>query len=271
MNSIPRIGTRGSPLALYQANAVAALLQTRMGVDSQIVVIKTSGDRLGEAPLSEVGGKRLFVKEIEDALLAGDVDLAVHSSKDMPALLPEGLEIGGVLPREDPRDAFVSTRFPRLRELPAGSRVGTSSLRRESQIRATYPRLEVAPLRGNVQTRLRKLDEGQFDAVILAAAGLKRLGLESRITSLLEPEESLPAVGQGALGIECRVERSDLLRLLSVLDDPKTRWCVEAERALSRALAGNCNVPLGGYAIWEGRHVRLRGFVAAPDGSRSIA
>jgi hydroxymethylbilane synthase len=265
------IATRESPLALWQAGHVAERIRARHPeLKVELLGMTTEGDRRLASSLARIGGKGLFVKDLEQALEDGRADIAVHSMKDVPMLLPAGFTIAAITVREDPRDAFVSIRFTSLRELPAGSRVGTSSLRRESQIRASYPRLEVAPLRGNVQTRLRKLDEGQFDAVILAAAGLKRLGLESRITSLLEPEESLPAVGQGALGIECRVERSDLLRFLSVLDDPKTRWCVEAERALSRALAGSCNVPLGGYAIWEGRQLRLRGFVAAPDGSRLV-
>ena len=184
--------------------------------------------------------------------------------------LPAGFHIAAIIAREEPRDAFVSNHFSSLQSLPSGSIVGTSSLRRESQIRARYPELVVKPLRGNVQTRLRKLDEGEFAAIILAAAGLNRLSLQQRITRLLEPEESLPAVGQGALGIECRDDRMELIELLASLEDAQTRCCVEAERSLSRALAGSCNVPLGGYAQLIGDQMRLRGFVAMPDGSRLI-
>ncbi len=265
------IATRKSPLALWQAQHVADRIRAQHpALSIELLAMTTEGDRRLGASLAQVGGKGLFVKELEQALKTGHADVAVHSMKDVPMQLATGFTIAAITAREDPRDAFVSDRFKCLEELPAGSRVGTSSLRRESQLRARNPRLEVAPLRGNVQTRLRKLDEGQFDAVILAAAGLKRLGLESRITRLLEPEESLPAAGQGALGVECRAERNDLIALVAGLDDRQTRWCVEAERALSRALAGSCNVPLGAYASWEARHVRLRGLVAAPDGSRLI-
>jgi hydroxymethylbilane synthase len=265
------IATRKSPLAVWQAGHVAGRIRAlHPAMDIDLLGMTTEGDRRLDSSLARIGGKGLFVKELEQALEACRADIAVHSMKDVPMQLPAGLVIAAITVREDPRDAFVSTRFASLRELPEGSRVGTSSLRRESQLRARYPRLDVSPLRGNVHTRLRKLDEGQFDAVILAAAGLKRLGLAARITSLLEPEESLPAVGQGALGIECRVDREDLLALLAQLDDPATRRCVEAERALSRALAGSCNVPLGGYATCDGGQLRLRGFVAAPDGSRLV-
>lgn len=265
------IATRRSPLALWQARHIAERLRGRHpAIDIELLGMTTEGDRRLGSSLAQIGGKGLFVKELEQALEAGRADIAVHSMKDVPMQLAAGLAIAAVTAREDPRDAFVSPRFASLAALPDGSRVGTSSLRRKSQLRGRYPRLEVSPLRGNVQTRLRRLDEGQFDALILAAAGLKRLGLAARITSLLEPEESLPAVGQGALGIECRVDRRDLLALLAELDDPDTRRCVEAERALSRALAGSCNVPLGGYATYDGGRLRLRGFVAAPDGSRLL-
>ncbi len=266
------IATRESALALWQARHIEARLQALYpGVATRLLGITTQGDRNLEVSLARIGGKGLFVKELEAAIEAGDADIAVHSMKDVPMDLPAGFAIAAVTEREDPRDAFVSNSHPDLQSLPKGSRVGTSSLRRESQLRARFPQLRVEPLRGNVQTRLRKLDEGRYDAVILAAAGLKRLGLGSRITQLLTPEQSLPAVGQGALGIECQANRADLVSLLRPLDHPETRWCVEAERALSRALAGSCQVPLGGYAqATEGR-VRLRGFVASPDGRQMVA
>jgi len=230
----------------------------------------TEGDRIQDRPLAAVGGKGLFVKELELAMQHGRADIAVHSMKDVPMQLPDGFVIAAIPGRDEPRDAFVSNRFTSLRSLPAGSVVGTASLRRQSQIKARYPHLAVQPLRGNVQTRLRRLDEGRFAAIIVAAVGLQRLGLPQRIGQLLEPEESLPAVGQGALGIECRIDRPDLRELLAPLDDAPTRQCVEAERSLSRALAGSCSVPLGGYAQIIGDQMRLRGFVALPDGSRLI-
>ena len=201
----------------------------------------------------------------------GRADIAVHSMKDLPMNMPPGFALAAIAEREDPRDAFVSNQHKSLDELPAGSVVGTSSLRRESQLHARFPYLQVQPLRGNVQTRLRKLDEGQYAAIILAAAGLKRLGLADRITTVLSPELSLPAVGQGALGIECLSERTDLIELMKPLHHIKTGWCVESERAMSRELGGSCQVPLGGFAeIIEGKLV-LRGFVASPDGSRMLS
>ena len=230
----------------------------------------TEGDRQLDRALATIGGKGLFVKELEQALYDGRADIAVHSMKDVPMELPDGFYIAAMIAREEPRDAFVSNRFSSLQSLMPGSVVGTSSLRRQSQIKARYPQVVVKPLRGNVQTRLRKLDEGEFAAIILAAAGLNRLGLQGRITCLLEPEESLPAVGQGALGIECRGNTPGLAELLAPLEDSQTRYCVEAERSLSRALAGSCTVPLGGYAQLIGGQIRLRGFVATPDGSRLI-
>jgi len=265
------IATRESALALWQARYVSALLQKRMpGLEVSLLGMTTEGDRRLEVSLARIGGKGLFVKELEQALYDGRADIAVHSMKDVPMQLPAGFHIAAMIAREEPRDAFVSNRFADLQSLPAGSIVGTSSLRRQSQIRARHPHLVVKPLRGNVQTRLRKLDEGEYDAIILAAAGLQRLSLQQRVTVLLEPEESLPAVGQGALGIECREDRADLLEMLAFLEDGQTRCCVEAERSLSRALAGSCNVPLGGYAQLVGDKMRLRGFVATPDGSRLI-
>jgi hydroxymethylbilane synthase len=230
----------------------------------------TEGDRNLGSSLAKIGGKGLFVKELEDALSDGRADIAVHSMKDVPMHLPPGFALAATLERADPRDAFVSNRFRSLSELPPGTRVGTSSLRRECQLRASFPQLVIEPLRGNVQTRLRKLDEGQYGAIILAAAGLKRLGLAERIAALLTPEESLPAVGQGALGIECREDRSDVFALLAPLVHAPTRQCVLAERAFSRALAGSCNVPLAGFAEIAGGQLRLRGLVGAPDGSQVI-
>jgi hydroxymethylbilane synthase len=209
----------------------------------------------------------LFIKELEVALETGRADIAVHSMKDVPMNLPAGFNIAAISEREDPRDALVSNQYRDLESMPAGSVVGTSSLRRETQLRARCRHLRVEPLRGNVQTRLRLLDDGRYAGIILAAAGLKRLGLSSRITLILEPAYSLPAVGQGALGVECRAERKDMMDLLTPLNHADTRWCVEAERAFSRALAGSCTVPLGGFAEISGTNVRLRGFVGSIDGS----
>jgi hydroxymethylbilane synthase len=258
-------------LALWQAHHVRSLVQ-KLHPDLSVSVLgmTTEGDRRQDSSLATIGGKGLFVKELEQALDDGRADIAVHSMKDVPMDLPDGFVIAAIMIREDPRDAFVSNRFASLQSLPAGSILGTSSLRRQSQIRARRPDLEVQPLRGNVQTRLRKLDENRFAAIILAAAGLKRLGLQQRIAQLLEPGQSLPAVGQGALGIEIRVDRPELRELLAPLDDVQTRWCVEAERSFSRALSGSCSVPLGGYAEIVGGQMRLRGFVAMPDGSKLI-
>lgn len=273
--STPRrivIASRESALAMWQARHVQsrlAALYPRAEVD--VLGLTTEGDRRLDVSLAKIGGKGLFIKELEDALASGRADIAVHSVKDVPMQLPPGFSLAAVMEREDPRDAFVSARYPALSALPAGARVGTSSLRRECQVRARHARLEVTPLRGNVTTRLRKLDEGAFDAVLLAAAGLRRLGLEQRVTALLEPEESLPAPGQGALGLECRAERTDLIGLLESLNHRETLLCVRAERALSRTLSGSCNVPLGAYAELAGERLRLRAFVGMPDGSRLIA
>jgi hydroxymethylbilane synthase len=273
MTSISRIviATRESPLALWQARHVEARLREQYpDLRTELLGMTTQGDQILDTSLSKIGGKGLFVKELETALASGAADIAVHSMKDVPMNLPPGFIVAVVAAREDPRDAFVSNRFANLENLPAGSRVGTSSLRRESQLRANFPHLQVEPLRGNVQTRLRKLDEGQYAAIILAAAGLKRLGLGERIRSLLSPEQSLPAIGQGALGIESLADRRDLLAYLNPLEDVETRWCVEAERALGRALNGSCQVPLGAYAQISGNRARVRGFVATPDGTRKI-
>ena len=263
------IASRESALALWQARYVESKLKAlHPGLEVEILGMTTEGDRLAHASLSKVGGKGLFVKELEDALARGKADLAVHSMKDVPMKLPDGFSLAAIMERADPRDAFISLRYRALAELPPGSRVGTSSLRRESQVRSRYPQLRVEPLRGNVPTRLKKLDEGRYEAIILAAAGLKRLGLEERITALLSPEESLPAAGQGALGLECRAARSDIRELLAPLGHAPTALCVTAERAMSGALAGSCNVPLGALGEISGGSMRLRGFVGAPDGSR---
>jgi len=265
------IATRESALALWQAEHIRSRLESlHPGLRVDLLGMTTEGDRRLGSSLAKIGGKGLFVKELEDALLHGRADIAVHSMKDVPVNLPEGFVIAAIGEREDPRDAFVSKRFRALSELPDGAVVGTSSLRRESQIRACYPKLRVEPLRGNVQTRLRKLDEGRYDAVILAAAGLKRLGLGARIAGLLSPEQSLPAVGQGAIGIEVRTGRDVVLALLAPLDHADTAWCVSAERAMSRNLGGNCTVPLGGFATITAGQATLRGFVASPDGVRIV-
>lgn len=266
------IASRESALALWQARHVRSLLMARYPrLQVDILGMTTEGDRRLEVSLAKIGGKGLFVKELEDALAAGRADIAVHSVKDVPMEVPAGFTLAAIGERADPRDAFVAARDGDLAALPAGARVGTSSLRRECQLRARFPKLRIEPLRGNVPTRLRKLDEGQYDAVILAAAGLKRLGLEDRITRVLPPAECLPAPGQGALGIECLDSRGDLIGLLAALDHGPTRTCVSAERGFSRALSGNCNVPLGAYAELEGSQLRLRGFVGAPDGSRLLS
>ena len=265
------IASRESALAMWQArNIEARLRELYPQCTVRILGMTTQGDRILDRALDKIGGKGLFVKELEDALMSGRADIAVHSMKDVPMVLPPGFAIAAITERADPRDAFVSNRFKSFGELPAGSRVGTSSLRRESQIRARYPELVVEPLRGNVQTRLKKLDDGYYAAIVLAAAGLKRLGLADRIASVLTPEESLPAPGQGALGIECRADRADLIELMQPLHDAATAACVQAERALSRALSGNCQLPLGAFGLLEGGQVRLRGFVASKDGRQFV-
>lgn len=262
------IATRESALALWQARHIEARLQALYPtLQISILGMTTEGDRALDDSLAKIGGKGLFVKELEDALHRGDADIAVHSMKDVPMDLFSGHVLAAIPERADPRDAFISNSFADAGALPRGARVGTSSLRRESQLRARCPGLDIEPLRGNVPTRLRKLDEKQYDAIILAAAGLKRLGLDARITSLLTTDESLPAPGQGALGIECRADRADLMRLLAPLDHAPTALCVRAERAAARALAGSCNVPLAVYGELVGGRMRLRGFVGAPDGS----
>ena len=266
------IATRESALALWQARHVQtrlAALYPRTTVD--ILGMTTEGDRKLGSSLAKIGGKGLFVKELEEALADGRADIAVHSLKDVPMHLPEGFALGAILDRADPRDAFVSNRYASLAAVPADALVGTSSLRRESQLRVKFPHLSIGALRGNVQTRLRKLDDGEFDAIILAAAGLQRLGLDARIKATLAPEDMLPAVGQGALAVECRSDATGVLHLLQPLHHEATALGITAERALSRALAGSCNVPLGGFAQISGANLRLRGYVGAPDGTRHVS
>ena len=261
------IATRESPLALWQANHVADWLRTTYpSLRVELLCMTTRGDQILEVSLSKVGGKGLFVKELETALLDGRADIAVHSMKDVPVDMPDGFVLTAIGVREDPRDALVCPRYAALDELPSGARVGTSSLRRECQLRAQLPHLQIEPLRGNLQTRLRKLDEGQYDAIILACAGLIRLGLEHHIRHHLPVEFSLPAVGQGALGIECLTHRDDIQALLAPFNDAHTADCVRAERSLSRRLGGSCQLPLAAFAQVDGAGLWLRALVASPDG-----
>jgi hydroxymethylbilane synthase len=265
------IASRESALAMWQAEHIRDRLAALYpGCTVNILGMTTRGDQILDVTLSKVGGKGLFVKELEVALEAGHADLAVHSMKDVPMDLPPGFELAVIGEREDPRDAFVSNRFERLSDLPPGAVVGTSSLRREAQLRARYPHLAVKPLRGNVGTRLKKLDEGQFDAILLAAAGLKRLGLGERIKSLLSVEDSIPAAGQGALGIEIVSGNAEVAVMLAALNHPETAACVRAERQVSRVLGGSCQVPLGAHAVLQDGRLVLNGFVANPDGSSFI-
>ena len=265
------IASRESALAMWQAEYIRdQLLALYPKTLVSILGMTTQGDQILDVTLSKIGGKGLFVKELETALEEGRADIAVHSLKDVPMHMPPGFMLCCIGKREDPRDAFVSNHHAGLEALAVGSVVGTSSLRRESQLRARFPHLKIEPLRGNVQTRLRKLDEGKYAAIILAAAGLIRLGLGERIRAFIAPEQSLPAVGQGALGIECRSDRPELEALLRPLHDADTAACVMAERAMSRALAGSCQVPLGGFAEVKAGKLHMRGFVASPDGKRMV-
>lgn len=266
-----RIATRKSPLALWQAEFVAARLKVlHPGISIELVKMVTQGDKILDAPLAKIGGKGLFVKELEQGLLEGSADIAVHSMKDVPAELPEGLHLAVILEREDPRDAFVSLRYRSLAELPEAARVGTSSLRRQCQIRAMRSDCTILPLRGNVGTRLDKLENEGFDAIILAAAGLTRLGLSHRITEYLSTDISLPAVGQGAIGIECRADNNVINELIRPLHDEATALCIQAERAFNARLNGGCQVPIAGFAELSTHGLRLRGLVGSLDGQVMI-
>ena len=263
-----RIATRRSRLALWQAEHVAArLVAAHPGLVVSLLPMVTEGDRIQDRTLAAVGGKGLFIKELETALLAGDADIAVHSMKDMPAALPTGLVIGAALERADPRDAFISKCHDSFTSLPHGARVGTSSLRRQSQLRHARPDLEILVLRGNVETRLRKLDAGEFDATILATAGLERLGLGERIRERLSPQQMLPAVGQGVIGVECRDSNAGIRTLLAALEHAGTRVRLDAERAFAARLGGSCQSPIAAYAELTGDSLQLRGLVASPDGA----
>ncbi|QFU77119.1 hydroxymethylbilane synthase [Halioglobus maricola] len=265
------IATRESPLALWQAEYVrSALEEAHPGLEVELLGMTSRGDQLLDVPLAKVGGKGLFVKELETALLDGSADIAVHSMKDVPMEFPDGLALGVICEREDPTDAFVSNSYPSLDALPAGSVVGTSSLRRECQLRAQRPDLEVKFLRGNVNTRLRKLDDGEYDAIILASAGLIRLGFGERIAATISVEDSLPAGGQGAVGIELRTDDSDTLELLQAVHHEPTARRVIAERAVNRALQGGCQVPIACYADYRDGELWLRGLVGRPDGSEIL-
>jgi hydroxymethylbilane synthase len=270
-SNLLRIATRKSPLALWQAEHVAALLRAaHPGIAVELVPITTKGDRIQDRSLAAIGGKGLFIKELEVALEEGAADLAVHSMKDVPAEVPAGFVIGAVLPRADPHDALVATCYPRLEALPRGARVGTSSLRRQAQLLAARPDLCIEGLRGNVDTRLRRLDAGQLDAIVLACAGLVRLGWESRITARLDPKVSLPAVAQGIIGIECRAHDPESRLRLKGLEHAPTRAVMDAERAFSERLGGSCQSPIAAHAVLADGRVTLDGLVAEPDGSRLI-
>ena len=272
-----KIGTRGSELARWQAHTVAALLHERADVECEIVIIKTTGDRLSEAKLSQIGGKRLFVKEIEDALLAGEVDLAVHSSKDMPAALPEGLAIGAVLEREDPRDAIVLPRVVEaplsledvVRELGRAPRIGTSSIRRVAQLTRLFPGAEFLPIRGNLDTRLRKLDAGDYDAIVLAAAGLRRLQQSARISSYLPIAACVPAPGQGIIAVEIRDGDTAVAALVGTIHDRIAGIALSVERAVVQRLGGGCQMPIGAYAAIDDTAVVVKAIVVSPDGARA--
>ena len=267
-DKIIRIATRQSPLALWQAEHVAELLVKAFpGVKSELVKMVTRGDKILDAPLAKIGGKGLFVKELEQGMLEGFADIAVHSMKDVPIEFPEGLHLSTILKREDPTDAFVSNFYATLNELPANAKIGTSSLRRECQLKEKFPYAEVIPLRGNVNTRLAKLDAGHYDAIILASAGLKRLAMTNRIAQSLDANISLPAVGQGAIGIECRIDDTEINAMLSVLHDSETGLCVTAERAMNKRLNGGCQVPIAGFAQLLDGQIIMRGLVGNPDGS----
>jgi hydroxymethylbilane synthase len=269
--SVVRIATRKSALALWQAHFVKAELEAaHPGLLVELVPMSTQGDKILDTPLAKIGGKGLFVKELETALLNGQADIAVHSMKDVPVDFPEGLMLHTICQREDPRDAFVSNTYQQLADLPQGAVIGTSSLRRQCQIKALRPDLQIKDLRGNVNTRLAKLDAGEFDAIILASAGLIRLGFADRIASYLDVSTSLPANGQGAVGIECRSDDLQIQQLLAPLEHQETRICVLAERAMNRKLQGGCQVPIGAFAVLQQNELWLRGLVGQLDGSEIL-
>nr|WP_136251243.1 hydroxymethylbilane synthase [Ningiella ruwaisensis] len=268
---VVKIATRKSALAMWQANYVKDKLeQHHPQLTVKLVPMSTQGDRILDTPLAKIGGKGLFIKELEVAMQEGKADLAVHSMKDVPVQFPQEFGLHAICPRENPFDAFVSNQFASLDVLPHGSVVGTSSLRRQAQLRAIRPDLQIKDLRGNVNTRLGKLDDGQYNAIILAAAGLIRLNMQARIAQELSPEQSLPAVGQGAVGIECRNDDAELIQLLQALNDQETAWRVNAERAMNARLEGGCQVPIGSFATLEGETLHLRGLVASPDGKQVL-
>jgi hydroxymethylbilane synthase len=270
---ILRLGTRGSPLALTQARMVRQALAAAHGFDAEqveITVIRTSGDRIQDRPLSEAGGKGLFTKEIEEALIAGSIDFAVHSSKDMPTVLPDGLVLSAFMQREDARDAFISRKAKSVAELPQGATIGTASLRRQALMKRLRPDLKVVPLRGNVETRLHKLDEGVADATLLALAGLKRLGLTDAATAVLSVDEFLPAVGQGAIGIETRADAAHTRQLLAPINHADTAFALGCERAFLAVLDGSCRTPIAGHATVSGNLLRFRGMIVKPDGSEAF-
>jgi hydroxymethylbilane synthase len=268
---IIRIATRKSPLALWQAEFVRdELLSAHPGLKVELITMSTQGDKILDTPLAKVGGKGLFVKELEQRMLAGDADIAVHSMKDVPVELPDGLYLPVICEREDPHDAFVSNKYKSLDELPQGAKVGTSSLRRQCQLSAVRPDIEILDLRGNVGTRLSKLDDGNYDAIILATAGLKRLKHFDRIQDIIKSEIILPAIGQGAVGIECREDDPDTNELIAVLNHKDTHTRVAAERAFNHKLEGGCQVPIAGYAVLNGDILDMKGLVGQPDGKKII-
>ncbi|HEY1679057.1 MAG TPA: hydroxymethylbilane synthase [Candidatus Sulfotelmatobacter sp.] len=264
-----RIGSRGSQLALWQANHISALLRAR-GHEVEIEIIHTTGDKITDVALAKVGTKGMFTKEIEEALAAGQVDLAVHSLKDLPTELPRGFELAAITEREDPRDAFCSPNYSNIEDLPQGARVGTSSLRRQAQLKAIRPDLDVHPLRGNVDTRLRKLEQGEYDAIILASAGLNRLGKTELVKQIIPAEIMCPAAGQGALAIEIRAGDEKMRAILAFLNDPNARAATTCERALLNSLGGGCQVPIGAYAEMKAGKLHLESIVADPDGSKVL-
>lgn len=269
-DQVIRLGSRGSKLALWQAEFIQFEIERRTGRKVEITRIKTTGDMILDVPLAKVGGKGLFVKEIEEALLSDGIDLAVHSMKDVPTDLPDKLAIVAITRREDPRDAFLSVKYRKFEELPQGAKLGTSSLRRQTQLLGLRPDLSVETLRGNLDTRIRKMEEGRYDAIVLAAAGLRRLGWEAKITEYIPEDMSLPAIGQGALGIEIRADDPDTREAVSFLNDRDTAFAVRAERGFLKRLEGGCQVPIASYGRTEGDGIFLKGMVGRPDGSEII-